>query len=120
MPRAKSSVASRKRRKRVLQQARGFRGGRSKLIRQAYNAVDRANAMAYTGRKQKKRLYRRLWTARINAACRPLGITYSDFIHGLKLAEIDLNRKVLSNMANEDTESFAAIVETAKKALASA
>lgn len=120
MPRAKSSVASRQRRKRVLKQAKGFRGGRSKLIRQAYNAVDRANAMAYTNRKQKKRLYRRLWTARINAACRPLGITYSNFIHGLKLADVDLNRKVLSNLANEDSETFAALVETAKSALASA
>lgn len=119
MPRVKSSVASRKRRKKVLARARGFRGGRGKLVRQAYNAVDRAMAMAYTGRKQKKRQYRRLWTARINAACRPLGITYSDFIHGLKLAELDLNRKVLSNMANEDPEAFAEVVNVAKKALAS-
>jgi large subunit ribosomal protein L20 len=120
MPRAKSSVASRKRRKAVLQQAKGFRGGRSKLIRQAYNAVDRAMAMAYTGRKQKKRLYRRLWTVRINAACRPLDITYSDFIHGLKLAGVELNRKVLSNLANEDPQAFAEVVATAKKALETA
>lgn len=117
MPRVKSSVASRKRRKRVLARARGFRGGRSKLIRQAFNAVDRAMAMAYTGRKQKKRAYRRLWTTRINAACRPLGITYSNFIHGLKLAKVELDRKVLSNLANEDADAFAALVETAKKAL---
>ena len=120
MPRTTCSPSSRKRRKRVLEQAKGFRGSRSKLIRQAYGAVDRAMAMAYSGRKQKKRQYRRLWTARINAACRPLGINYSDFIHGLKLAGITLNRKVLSNLANEDPGSFADVVETAKKALAAA
>jgi large subunit ribosomal protein L20 len=119
MARANNSVASRARRKRLLDRAKGFRGSRSKLIRQAFNAVDRANAMAYSGRKQKKRQYRRLWNARINAACRGLGLTYSDFIHGLKLANVDLNRKVLSNMAVEDPEAFAAYVETAKKALVS-
>lgn len=116
--RVTNAVASRRRRKRVLKQARGFRGSRSKLIRQAYNAVDRAMAMAYSGRKQKKRQYRRLWTARINAACRANGINYSEFIHGLKLAEVDLNRKVLSNLAIEDAAAFGQLVETAKKALA--
>jgi large subunit ribosomal protein L20 len=111
------SPSSRKRRKRVLKQAKGFRGGRSRLIRTAYDAVDRANAMAYVGRKQKKRQYRRLWTVRINAACRALGINYSTFIHGLKLAGIELNRKVLADLAVNDPDAFAAIVEQAKAAL---
>jgi large subunit ribosomal protein L20 len=120
MPRVTNAVASRKRRKRVLKRARGFRGGRGKLIRQAYNAVDRAMAMAYSGRKQKKRQYRAMWVARINAACRSQEINYSDFMHGLKLANVELNRKVLSNMAIEDPDSFTALVETARKALAAA
>lgn len=116
--RVTNAVASHKRRKKVLKEARGFRGSRSKLIRQAYNAVDRARAMAFVGRKQKKRQYRRLWNARINAACRNRGITYSDFIHGLKLAEINLNRKILSNLAIEDENAFGRLVESSKKALA--
>ena len=118
MPRTTCSPSSRKRRKRVLEQAKGFRGSRSKLIRQAYGAVDRAMAMAYVGRKQKKLQYRRLWTARINAACRMRGINYSQFIHGLKLAGVELNRKVLSNLAIEDEKAFDSFVETAQKALA--
>ena len=101
----------------MLDEARGFRGSRSKLIRQACNAVDRANAMAYTGRKQKKRLYRRLWNARINAACRAQGMRYSEFIHGLKLAGVELNRKVLSNLAIEDPEAFSQVLDTARQAL---
>ncbi len=120
MPRVTNAVASRKRRKRVLARAKGFRGSRSKLIRQAYNAVDRAMAMAYSGRKQKKRQYRRLWTVRLNAAVRPLGLSYSEFIHGLKVAGVDLDRKVLSNLANEDAAAFAGIVATAKQALGKA
>ena len=118
MPRVTNAVASRKRWKRVLARARGFRGARSKLIRQAYNAVDRALAMAYTGRKQKKRAYRRLWTARINAACRNLGMTYSAFIHGLKLSQCELDRKVLAALAIEDPGGFAQLVDQAKAALA--
>jgi large subunit ribosomal protein L20 len=109
--------SSRKRRKRVLKQAKGFRGGRSRLIRTAYDAVDRANAQAFVGRKQKKRQYRRLWTVRINAACRARGINYSTFIHGLKLAGIELNRKVLADLAVCDPDAFTAIVEQAKAAL---
>jgi len=101
MSRAKTAVASRKRRKRVLERARGFRGSRGKLIRQAYGAVDRAMAMAYVGRKQKKRQYRRLWTVRINAACRTRGTTYSDFMHGVKLAGIQLNRKSCVKLSSE-------------------
>ncbi len=118
--RVTNAVASRKRRKRVLRQARGFRGSRSKLIRQAYNAVDRAMAMAYVGRKQKKRQYRRLWTARINAACRSRGMSYSDFMHGIKLANLELNRKVLSNLAIEDEAAFGQIVDQARQALSRA
>ncbi len=115
--RVSNAVASRKRRKKVLKQARGFRGARSKLIRQAYNAVDRAMAMAYSGRKQKKRQYRRLWTVRINAACRCRGVNYSDFMHGLRLAELPLNRKVLANLAIEDEAAFEELVKTAREAL---
>lgn len=118
MPRATNSPASRKRRKQVLKRARGFYGSRSKLIRTAHDAVDKANAFAYTGRKQKKRQYRRLWTVRINAACRSQGINYSQFMHGLKLAGIELDRKVLADMAVRDSEGFAALVEEVKGALA--
>ena len=118
MVKASSSPASRKRRNRVLKQAKGFYGGRSKLIRQAYNAVDRANAMAYVGRKQKKRQYRRLWTVRINAACRANGTTYSKFIHGLTTAGIALNRKILADMAVRDPDSFKTLVDKATAATA--
>ncbi len=118
MSRVRNSVATRKRRKRVLKQAKGFRGSRKNLYRQAVNAVDRSMAMAYTGRKQKKRLYRRLWTARINAACRSNGMTYSDFIHGLKVAKIELNRKALAAIAAEDQEAFGDLVKQAQSALA--
>ncbi len=118
MVKASNAVASRKRRKRILQRARGFRGGRSKLIRTAMDAVDRAQAMAYVGRKQKKRQYRRLWTVRINAACRAQGINYSRFINGLSKLDITLNRKVLADMAVNDAKSFATLVEKAKAALA--
>lgn len=117
MTRATCAPASRKRRKRLLKQAKGFRGGR-RLLRNAYDAVDRAMAMAYTGRKEKKRTYRRMWTVRINAACRQLDFNYSRFINGLKKANIDLDRKVLADMAVNDTAAFAKLVEKAKAALA--
>ena len=116
--RVTSAPASRKRRKRVLKRARGFKGPRSKQIRTAYDAVNRADALAYDGRKQRKRQFRRLWTVRINAACRAHGINYSSFINGLKKAGIELNRKMLSEMAIHDEEAFAAIVGKAKAALA--
>ena len=109
-------VASRRRRKKVLKQARGFRHGR-KLLRQAYGALDRGMAMAYTGRKQKKQQYRRLWTVRLNAACRPAGLTYSRFINGLKRAGVTLDRKCLADLAATDAAAFAKLVETAKAAL---
>ena len=115
--RVRNSVPSRQRRKKVLKLARGFRGNRSKLIRQAYGAVDRAMAMAYNGRKEKKRQYRRLWTVRINAACRQLGLPYSQFIDGLKKSGIDLNRKCLAELAVSDETAFAQLVMTAKAAL---
>lgn len=116
MARVTSAVASRKRRKRVLEQAKGFRGARSKQIRTVYDAVDKAMSHAYVGRKQKKRLYRRLWTVRINAACRANGTNYSTFINGLKLAGIELNRKVLADIAVNEPKEFKALVEQAAQA----
>ena len=116
MARVTSAVASRKRRKRVLEQAKGFRGARSKQIRTVYDAVDKAMSHAYVGRKQKKRLYRRLWTVRINAACRANGTNYSTFINGLKVAGIELNRKVLADIAVNEPKEFKALVEQAAQA----
>ncbi len=116
MARVRSAVTSRKRRKRVLEQAKGFKGARSKQIRTAYDAVDKAMSHAYVGRKQKKRLYRRLWTVRINAACRINGTNYSKFINGLKLAGIELNRKVLADIAVNEPKEFKALVEQAAQA----
>ena len=116
MARVTSAVASRKRRKRVLEQAKGFKGARSKQIRTAYDAVDKAMSHAFVGRKQKKRLYRRLWTVRINAACRANGTNYSQFINGLKLAGIELNRKVLADIAVNEPKEFIALVEQAAQA----
>lgn len=116
MPRATNSPASRHRRKRALERVKGFYGARSKLIRQAYDAGNKAGQHAYIGRKLKKRQYRRLWTIRINAACRNLGTNYSQFIHGLKLAGIELNRKVLADMAVRDAAGFEALVAKAKAA----
>ena len=114
--RVTNGPASRARRKRVLDQAKGFRASRSKLIRQAFKAVDRAMAMAYTGRKQKKQQYRAMWTVRINAACRSGGTTYSVFMNGLKKAGISLDRKALAEIAAKDAEAFTKLIETAKAA----
>ncbi len=108
-------VASRRRRKKVLKQARGFRHGR-KLLRQAYGAVDRGLAMAYAGRKQKKRQYRQLWTVRLNAACRAAGLTYSRFIDGLRKAGVAIDRKCLADLAATDAAAFAKLVEVARAA----
>lgn len=108
--------SSRLRRKRILKQASGYRGNRSKLIRQAYISVDRAMAHAYVGRKQKKRQYRILWTQRINAACRAQGFKYSWLIDGLKKASIEINRKMLAELAVNDAEAFSLFVEKAKAA----
>ncbi|MEA2012083.1 MAG: 50S ribosomal protein L20 [Verrucomicrobiota bacterium] len=117
MPRSRNTVASRKRRKRLLKEVRGFYG-RRKLLRTAHDAHDKAMQHAYIGRKQKKRQYRRLWNIRINAACRELGMNYSTFINGLRRSDISLNRKVLADMAVNDEKAFAQLVETAKKAIA--
>ena len=116
--RATCAVASRARRKRVLKQAKGYRGNRSKLIRQAYIAVDRAMAYAYVGRKQKKRQYRALWTQRINAACRALDFKYSWLIDGLNKAGIEINRKMLAETAVNDPAAFGLLVDKAKAARA--
>jgi len=116
MGRVKSTVASRKRRKKVLKAAKGFRGGRGNLIRQAYGAVDRAMAMAYVGRKQKKQQYRRLWTIRINAACRAENFNYSQLIDGLHKAGIEINRKWLADLCITDPEAFSSLVQKARTA----
>jgi large subunit ribosomal protein L20 len=118
MPRATNGPASRRRRNSRLKLARGFRGARSKLFRQATEAVDRAQAMAYVHRKHKKRSFRRLWIVRVNAACRMNGISYSRFIDGCNKAGINLNRKVLSEIAIHDPEGFTKVVEAAKAKVA--
>ena len=117
MPRATNAPASRRRRKMRLKQARGFRGSRSKLFRLATENVDRAMAFAFVGRKQKKRQYRRLWIARINAATRAQGMRYSRFIEGLTKAGVALNRKMLSEIAIHDEAGFTKIVDIAKAKL---
>ena len=111
MSRVTYAVPSRKRRKRVLERAKGFYGYRSRNIRTAYDAVDKAMQHAYVGRKQKKQQYRALWVVRINIACRELGTTYSKFIDGLHKAGIELNRKVLADLAVTEPQEFKALVE---------
>lgn len=118
MPRATNGPASRRRRNSRLKLAKGFRGARSKLFRQATEAVDRAQAMAYVHRKHKKRSFRRLWIVRVNAACRMNGISYSRFIDGCAKAGINLNRKMLSEIAIHDPAGFTKVVETAKAKVA--
>lgn len=117
MPRVTNAPASRRRHKRRLKQAKGFYGARSKLFRQATEATDRAMRLATIHRKLKKRDYRGLWIVRVNAACRQNGITYSRFIEGLAKASIDLNRKMLSEIAIHDPEGFAQLVAEAKAAV---
>ena len=119
MPRATNSAASRKRRKRTLQRAKGFRGFRSKLFRYAKDAVRKAMTYEYRDRKKRKSQFRALWIARISAAVRNEGLTYSRFIEGLKAAGIEADRKILSDLAIEDAAAFSAIVAQAKKALES-
>ena len=117
MARATNGPASRARRKRILLRAKGFRGFRSKLFRYAKDAVYKAWQYEYRDRKKRKGQFRRLWTARISAAVRPLGLTYSRFMEGLKAANVDLDRKSLSELAIQDAAAFAAVVEKAKAAL---
>ena len=116
MSRATSAPASRARRRRRLEEAKGFRGARSKLFRTATEAVDRARTLATIHRKLKKRDFRQLWIARINAATRAEGVSYSQFIAGLTKAGVILNRKMMSEIAIRDPEGFKQLVEIAKKA----
>ncbi|MBE5954301.1 MAG: 50S ribosomal protein L20 [Lachnospiraceae bacterium] len=118
MARIKGGVGAKKRHNRVLKLAKGYRGARSKQYRVAKQSVMRALTTSYAGRKQRKRQFRQLWIARINAAARMNGLSYSKLMHGLKLAEVDLNRKMLSEMAVNDPAGFAKIVEVAKAKLA--
>jgi large subunit ribosomal protein L20 len=113
------AVPSRKRRKRVLKRAKGFYGASSKRIRTVYDAVNKAGQNAYIGRKQKKRQYRRLWTVRINTACRELGTTYSAFISALAHSNVKIDRKSLADIAVHDFEAFKTLVENVSKPVAS-
>ena len=117
MARATNGPASRARRKRILQRAKSFRGFRSKLFRYAKDAVYKAWQYEYRDRKRRKGQFRRLWTARISAAVRPLGLTYSRFMEGLKQAGVELDRKSLSELAIANPEAFKAVFELARKAL---
>ena len=117
MARVKGALGARKRHNRTLKLAKGYRGARSKQYRIAKQSVMRALASAYKGRKQRKRDFRKLWIARINAAARMNGLNYSNFMHGLKLANIEINRKVLSDIAVNDPAGFTALAEAAKAAL---
>jgi len=117
MPRATNAVASRRRRKKIIKEAKGFRGRRSKLFRYAKNAVMKARIYAYRDRKTRKRNFRMLWQLRINAAARALGLTYSRFMEGLKAAGILVDRKILADIAVTDEAAFKAIFDQAKTAL---
>ena len=118
MARVKGGLGAKKRHNRVLKLAKGYRGARSKQYRVAKQSVMRALTSSYAGRKERKRQFRQLWIARINAAARLNGLSYSQFMHGLKVAGADLNRKVLADMAVTDAAGFAKLAEVAKKALA--
>ena len=116
MARVKKAVNAKKRHKKVLKQAKGYYGAKSKQFKAANPAVMRALRSAYAGRKQKKRQYRQLWIARINAAARMNGLTYSQLINGLKKANVVINRKMLAEMAVSDPAAFTKVAELAKKA----
>ena len=116
MARIKGAMMTRKRRNKVLKLAKGYYGSKSKLFKTAKQAVMKSGNYAYIGRKQKKRDFRRLWITRINAAARINGISYSKFMHGLSVAGINLNRKVLADLAVNDAAAFAQLVEKAKAA----
>jgi large subunit ribosomal protein L20 len=117
MPRVKRGFKARRRRNKVLKLAKGYRGARSKLFRSATEAVDRGLSYAYRDRKAKKRDFRGLWIARINAASRENGLSYSRLVYGLKKAEIGLDRKILAQLAVTDSAGFSAIVQKAKAQL---
>ena len=118
MARVKGGLNAKKKHNRVLKLAKGYRGARSKQYRVAKQSVMRALASSYAGRKERKRQMRQLWIARINAAARMNGLSYSRFMYGLKLAQVDINRKMLAEMAVNDAEGFTALAEVAKAKLA--
>ena len=118
MARIKGGLNAKKRHNRTLKLAKGYRGARSKQYRIAKQSVMRALTSSYAGRKERKRQFRQLWIARINAAARMNGLSYSKFMYGLKLAGVELNRKVLADMAVNDAQGFASLVELAKSKLA--
>ena len=118
MARIKGGLNAKKKHNRVLKLAKGYRGARSKQYRVAKQSVMRALTSSYAGRKQRKRQFRQLWIARINAAARMNGLSYSKLMHGLKLAGVEVNRKMLSEMAISDATAFTALCETAKAKLA--
>ncbi len=117
MPRATSAVARNKRKKKIFKAAKGYFGGRKNLYRVAKDAVEKGWEHAYRDRKKKKRNFRRLWIARINAAVRPHGMSYSRFVNGLKEAGVELDRKALADLAVRNPEAFAAVVDRARAAL---
>lgn len=117
MSRVKTGVVRRRRHKKILKLARGFYSGRRKHFRKAKEQLERSLCYAFRDRKRKKRDFRRLWIVRINAACRINNISYSRFMHGLKLAKIELDRKILADMAMSEPENFAKVVDAAKQAI---
>jgi len=117
MARVKGGLNAKKRHNRVLKLAKGYRGARSKQYRVAKQSVMRALASAYAGRKERKRQFRQLWIARINAAARMNGLSYSKFMYGLKTAGVEMNRKILADMAVNDAAAFTSLAEVAKNAL---
>ena len=118
MARVKGGMNAKKKHNRTLKLAKGYRGARSKQYRVAKQSVMRALTSSYAGRKERKRQFRQLWIARINAAARMNGISYSQFMHGLKLAGVEMNRKILADMAVNDAEGFATLAELAKSKVA--
>ena len=118
MARVKGALNARKKHNRTLKLAKGYRGARSKQYRVAKQSVMRALTSSFAGRKERKRQFRQLWIARINAAARMNGLSYSKFMHGLKVANVDMNRKMLAEMAVNDKEGFTALAELAKKSIA--
>ncbi len=120
MPRATNNPASRQRRKKILKLASGYRGSRHRLIKTAKQAIDHSGQYAYRDRKTRKREFRRLWIARINAGARANGLTYNRFMEGLRKANIELDRKMLAELAVNNAEAFAVLVERAKSTLAAA
>ena len=118
MARVKGAMMTRKRRNKILKLAKGYWGAKSKHFKMANQAVMKSGVYAYTGRKLKKRSFRQLWIARISAACKMNGMNYSTFMHGLKLANVEINRKMLAERAVNDKAAFTQLTDMAKKALA--